>query len=228
MKIKLSELLTRMILFCSLIMLAFTGVIGIERTKYFLFLIVGLCGAKIFNMRFTGTQLWALLIIALSLILVFVLHDATFANQLIFFTSLIFAIDIYHKGIDKGTWKMLKISTIIACCWFIISSQFAGAWNYNDQLELSFGNPNMTGIALSVPAMLLIIMAAEQKKKKIRLIYMGMSAMMLYLIYSTENRGSLLTVLAFAVCAILALGKRNRGELRTSGFIGHLNCCRLL
>ena len=208
MKIKISELLTRLIICCSLIMLAFTGVIGIERTKYFLFLIVGLCLLKTVNMRLTGMQLCALLMIALSLMLVFALHDATFANQLIFFASLIFAIDIYHKGIDEGTWNLLKICTVIACSWFVISSRSAGAWDQAGRLELSFGNPNMTGIALSAPTMILVIMAVEQKSKIIRVVYMGISAVMLYLIYSTENRGSFLTVIAFSVCAILALGKK--------------------
>lgn len=207
MRIKINELLTRLIICCSLIMLAFTGVLGITRTKYFLFLIVGLCIAKIICVRLTPRQLCALMMIALSLMFAFLLHNATFANQLIFFSSLFFAIDVYHKSLNRGTWNLLKICTIIACSWFMISARSAGSWDSVGRLELSFGNPNMAGIALSVPAMILVIMAAEQKRRIVRIIYVSLSGVMLYLIYSTENRGSFFTVVAFSACAILALSK---------------------
>lgn len=208
MKIKINELLTQLIVVCSLVMLAFSGEIGINLSKYCLYLIVGLCIGKLCFLRVQVSQLTALVVILLSCIMTVYLQKSNPANHLIFFTSVILAVVLFRFGIDEISWKLLKISTVIATAWFVMQYLSGSGFDPMDRLVLFFDNPNMTGIALCAPAMVLVLMTAEEKNRFIRLLYIGILLLMMYLIYLTNNRGSLLTLVALAVLAFLAVRKK--------------------
>ena len=207
MKIKVNELLTQLIVLFSLVMLAFTGEIGIETSKYCLYLIVGLCLGKLCFLRVRAGQLAALMVILLSCIVTVYMQKANPANHLIFFTSVTLAIVLFRFGIDSVSWKLLKISALVASVWFIIQWRSGSGFDIMDRLILSFDNPNMTGIALCAPAMVLVLMTAEEKHIVLRLIYGANLAVITYLVYLTNNRGSLITLVAFIVLAFLAVKK---------------------
>ena len=206
MKIKINELLTQLTVLCSLIMLAFTGEIGINTSKYCLYLIVGMCLVKLCFLRIRASQLTALVIILLSCMMN--VHRDNPANHLIFFTSVTMAVTLFRFGIDRTSWKLLKLSAVVASVWFVFQFLSGNGFDTMDRLVLSFDNPNMTGIALCAPAMVLVLMAAEAKNAFLRLLYGMLLAAMAYLVYQTNNRGSFFTVVAFVVLAYLAVRKK--------------------
>ncbi len=209
MKTKLNELLTKLIILCSLIMLAFTDEIGISISKYCLYLIVGFCIIKIAFLRLQVSQFIALLIVFFSCVGTAIFYNENPANNLIFFTSLILAVLFARFGIEESVWKLLRYAAVIASLWFFYQYLSANTVDIAGRLILCFNNPNMAGIALCAPSSILVLMIADEKKKLARLLYTVLLAAMIYLVYLTENRGSFFTLIAFAVCALLAMLKKN-------------------
>lgn len=208
MNIKLNELLTRLIILFSLVMLAFTGVIGINTSRYCLYLIVGLCIAKLYFLRINFSQLLTLGIVLLSCAITIALQTDNPANHLIFFTSLTLMVALYHDGIDEGSWKLLKLCTLIAAVCFIFQFQFQPVYDTMDRLLFSFDNPNMAGIVLCAPAMVLVLIAAEAHSIQKRLFHIALLAIMGYMIFITGNRSSFITVVLFTIVALLAMKKK--------------------
>ena len=216
MNIRINDLCTQLIIFFSTVMLILTGIIGIGITKYCLYVIVAFCFAKVFFMKLTAAQFVSLAMILGFSLLTVLTYSGNFASWLVFITSLFFAISLFKYGIDEDSWKFLKKCTYALCVFYVGYMFFSSEFTVFDQLILYFENPNMTGIAISVPTMLLILTIAEDGKK-IDLKKIVLLAIMVYMVYLTQNRGSLIAVIVLMIASIFVLytkkGKRIQNHL---------------
>lgn len=205
MKNTVNEFCTQMTVIISTIMLTLTGIIGIDITKYCLYAIVGLCLVKTFYLKIKPVHLLLFMLIFLSSLIIVLFYGGNYASYLIFITSISFALSVDRDGISKGTWKLVKICTYTVCLMFIFQMIAYSEYSKYGQLMLYFENPNMTGIALSAPAMNLVLMIADGKKKFHNIINWILLAVMMYMITLTQNRGSLLSLLIVIIFALLAI-----------------------
>ena len=205
MKISFDERCSQLIILVSTLMLALSGIIGIEITKYCLYLIVGLGFIKILFLKLKPIYLVSFVIIMISSLWIMLTYGGTYANFLIFLTSIVFAISVVRNGISNGTWKLVKVCTYIVCLALIVEMLLSSEYSVYGQLTLYFDNPNMAGIALCAPAMMLVLMIADEKKKSYNIINWLLLAVMIYMIYMTQNRASLFSLLLVLVAALLVI-----------------------
>ena len=165
MKISFDELCSQLMILVSTLMLALSGIIGIGITKYCLYLIVGLGLVKILFLKFKSIYLVSFGIIMISSLWIMLTYGGSYASFLIFLTSIVFAISVVRNGISNGTWKLVKVCTYVVCLAFIVDMLLSSEYSAYVQLTLYFDNPNMAGIALCAPAMMLVSMIADEKKK---------------------------------------------------------------
>lgn len=205
MKIRIDEFCTQLIILCSAAMLILSGIIGIESAKYCIYAIVALCCVKTLYLKFKVAQFVSLvLVFAMSFMVVWI-HGGSLPSLLIFITSLLLAISFSCNGIDAKSWKLLKICTYAVCLYFIGYMLVVGNYSVYGQLMLYFDNPNMSGIAISAPTIMLILMLSDDKGKRINLINWVFLITMGYMLYSTQNRGSLLALILLFVVAVVAI-----------------------
>ena len=205
MNYRINEICTQLIIVMTTIMLVLSGILGIETTKYCLYVIVALCYVKAIYVKIQPLQLILFLIIFIVSFIVVITNNGVFASWIIFISSLIFAIDLFRFGIDKSTWKLLKFCSYIICIAFIGYAIFDPNLSHYDQLTLYFDNPNMTGIAISAPTILIVLMVAENKGKLLNVFNWILLLVMMFLIYLTQNRGSVFSVLLLIIVTVFSI-----------------------
>lgn len=215
MRVKFNELLTQLIVLCSLAMLTVAGQISDTIFKCCLYLVVALSIVKLCFLRLRMSQFIALVVILISCAIAVFQYGDNPANILIFFTSVALAIVLFRYGIDQGSWKLLKACSLLAIAWFLIQFVLEPNYSFANRLQLNFDNPNMTGIAVCAPSMFLVLMMVEENRRNIKWIYGILLALVVYIIYLTENRSSLITLVAF--CAMAWLAVRKKKSFRATG-----------
>ena len=205
MKIKIDELCTQLVILFATLMLVLSGVIGIDRAKFFMYALVAVGCVKLLFLKFRPVQILSVMVVlGMSFITVW-LYGGVWANLLVFVVSLVVAISFFNNGIDERTWKLLKVCAYAVCLFDIGYMLLVGGYSEYGQLMLYFDNPNMTGIALNVPATMLVLMAAENKGKKGNYINLILLAVILYMTYMTQNRGSMFAIVLLIVAAVFAV-----------------------
>lgn len=203
MVIKLNQLLTKLIIFCATAMLMFTGVLGIGVTKYFTFAIIAFCFSKALFLHLKPMQFCLLMAIAISSVFTILLQKGETVYLFIFTGSLILELTLCRDGIDSGSWKVLKVCSVVVAAWFIFLFFFDPSAMQFGKLYYSFDNPNMTGISLCGFGMILVLMASEERKLPGKLLRYAVVAMTIFLVYLTENRGSFFTLILMVAAALL-------------------------
>ncbi len=222
MTIKIDELCTQLIVIISTVMLSLCGLFGIETMKYCIYAIVVLSFLKLLYIRITPFQLIAFACLFLSSMFILALHGGSLSSLIVSLSSVIFAISIFAKGVDEATWKLIKLCTYVVAVAFILYMIFAPAWTDYDQLSLYFENPNMTGIALCAPAMMLVLMLYESKRILAKGINLILLAVLAFMIYTTQNRSSFFSLLFLLVIALLMALQRKERRIASPVFFGLL------
>ena len=194
----------RAILLLSTAMLVLTGILGIERTKYCFFLIMALSVLKFLHIRMDVRILLLLIAIGASSLVYSFLYGGQLVNWLIFMSSILYAYSLHVDGLEERDWRLLQRCAVVISISFILYHLLAGQRNFAGFIMLYFDNPNMAGIAITAPTVILIISCIyrrEQGNTRWRIPLYALIVCNTVLIYLTNNRGSLLTVAAALLCA---------------------------
>lgn len=154
-----------------------------------------------------------LIIITASIYSLFFIHNIP--RLAIFISSLMFAVVVFENGLDS--YNMFFLMTCSVLLSFQVIYQSFQEFNYfrTGSLVLSYKNPNMAGIVLSNIVLILFVGFYYYKKKRIKVFFFFLSIYLIYLLFLTENRGSILAVLAAIFLIFLyRKGKKISNKLR--------------
>lgn len=212
MKLDLDELCTHLIILASTIMLALCGVFGIGTLKLCIYAIVVLSFAKILESKSTQFQLITFTAFIMSALFIVLVDGGLMSSFIVSLSTIVLAISLFKNGIEEYTWKFIKVCTYIVSFAFIAYMFLSPSRSIYDQLLLYFENPNMAGIAISAPAMMLVLMFLEGKSKTKKAVTFAILAMMVYMVYETQNRGSFFSLVFLLIVALFMMfqkgGKR--------------------
>lgn len=214
-KIRLDELCIQLIIITSALLLVLSAFLEIEVLKYCIYAIVVFAFLLILQMKFKLKQLISLACFSVSSFAALFLYGGNMGSLIVSIASLFLAIFLFEKGINLPTWRLVKICTYVISLSFIAQFIFAPQKTIYNQLLLCFDNPNMTGIALLAPAMILVVMLSEKQKVSVKIIDTVILAVLAYMIYQTQNRGSLLSLIVAIVAAFLASFKKKPKRLHS-------------
>ena len=198
---------TKLIIILSTIMLGLTGWLGISLTTYCLFAIMLLSLIKFLFVKAEIKHYVILIGIALACFIHFLINSASVTSILIFLTTIMLAFSFHIDGIKKGDWMLLKICAYFLSVVYIVVFLISPNYNTSGFLMLFFDNPNMTGIAICAPTLILAISLFEKEQFKQLLVPMLFLLIDLYLLYLTNNRGSFITAIA-VICFIFSVKLR--------------------
>ncbi len=194
-----------------------------EVTKYYLFSIVSLCmflGVlsifKIISRYYKNTYIIAPY---LTLIVGTLTYNGLFRDSIpfaiIFISSVAFLLYMYFFGIDKKNMNLIIVCNIPLVVLHYIGSLNNSYFDYHrNSLVLVYENPNMAGIVISSTGLILITGMFYVKKQFQKVALAILSLVCLYLIFITNNRGSLLSVFLFVIILVWTRGNRINRVLR--------------
>lgn len=213
MEIRLDEFCVQLMIIASTLMLVLSSFFEVETLRYCIYAIVALTFVLIPQMKFKLKQLIPLACFLVSSFAALFLYGGNMGSLIVSIASLFLAMFLFEKSINLPTWRLVKICTYIVSLSFIAQFIFAPQKTIYNQLLLCFDNPNMTGIALLAPAMILVVMLFEKQKVSVKIIDTVILAVLAYMIYQTQNRGSLLSLIVAIVAAFLASLKKKPKRL---------------
>lgn len=199
-------------------------IIPISTAKYLLFLAVGLSYALLFltriptNSRSNIRLKYSYYLLLISSLLYSILLRNNFQNFVIFSSSVILLVYLYNYGLDKSNIFLLYFSNVFLTIAHVMGSRDPDAFTVSENaLVLGFQNSNMTGIVISSSIFILITGLYYFKGKEIKLLLLVLIIIDSYLLFKTNNRGSMLAIAVFLIFLILSRSKNREFKLaRTS------------
>lgn len=199
-------------------MIFFSYYWGKQQTRYFLFSVVAL-SAVVFLLDILKNNYkipFSFMITIVSSVVYSLVFMNNIPSLIIFITSLMFALYMYVQGLDKTNIKLLFFCCLLLSIQAIYMSTLPSSrFSFSNALVLAFDNPNMAGIILSNIVIILIIGIFYFKRPSARICLALISIVMCYLVVLTNNRGSLLTLIVFALLIVLSRrGKMINNKVR--------------
>ena len=216
----INQYCTKLIIVLSTIMLGLTGWLGVSVTTYCLFAIMLLSLIKFLFVKAEIKHYVLLVGIALACFVHFLINSVSVVSILIFLTSIMLAFSFHIEGIKKGDWILLKICAIFLSAIYLIVFLISPNYNMSGFLMLFFDNPNMTGIAICAPTLILAISLFEKKQFKQMIVLILFLLVDLYLLYLTNNRGSFITAIA-VICFVLSV-KISKSNKKPQAFVSKI------
>ena len=190
-------------------MLVLAGFFEIERLKYCIYAIVALSFVLILQVKLTLLQIMAIACFLTSSMISLSMDASFFSSWIVTVASIFFAVFAFKRGISPVAWKLVKFSTYVNSLSFILYMLFHPETNINNSLLLFFENPNMTGIATVAPAMILVVMLCDPKRRTAyKVCDFLLLTVLSYMVYATQNRGSFISLLLVMVAALFATSRK--------------------
>lgn len=187
----------------------------ITSTKYLIFSLVGFSlflGIINLHIIFQGfprvsrTQFLFLALIVGSAIYAGIIRHSL-PTAIVFISSVTFMLLMYKNGLTKRNISLLLTCTSFLTVFHIISLGVFDENSFKQIMNSTFQNPNMAGIVISSTIMILItgVYIVNKPYKKIIIIILAVTS--IYQLYLTENRGSLITILALLLLLMVFRSK---------------------
>jgi hypothetical protein len=134
----------------------------------------------------------------ISTILYSVFLRNSISSALIFLAGIVYLVFIYKRGLDKRNIYLLLICNLLLVVIHFYNIQAPEAYsNVSNTLVGAYENSNMTGIVISASIFILVTGLFIVKKKLNKLILLIFILVALYLLITTNNRGSILAIAVF-------------------------------
>lgn len=137
-----------------------------------------------------------------------------FKKYLIFCSTVIFLFVINKIEISKRTVKFILIINIILGCFYTYSFYYGGGRAYYSEygsryLTFNFTSPNLTAMWLLVTILYIFMAIVILKSKIVRLFCIALLVPMIYFLYKTEARTSLIVLVLYFVLVSYVIFKKN-------------------
>jgi len=200
------------VILCSACLIFFSYYTSAEVTKYFLYIsITIIIGYYLFNINIKGKinhEIW--LYICLIFVIINYFIGGKYLPQLVFFISALFFMDIlYKKGISKKSIRLLLIVFSILIFQALFETFISKSFNRSHQLTLCFKNPNMTSIVLSNISIIIMVGFFYFKNKLMKIMCLLLFIVGSILVYMTNNRGSIFTLIVFLLLILFYIKGKN-------------------
>lgn len=163
-----------------------------------------------------------LLFIIISFSFIFVLNGAnvvtfSYIKKVIFFSSaLIFFFITTKINSNKKTVEIILKLNIIIAIFYIINYLVMPRDYIAGGLTFNFTNPNLTAMWLIHPAMYILLGTFFYNNKLMRFICIALACMVIYFIYETGSRTTLISIITFIILIIYCLIKK---RIKISNFL---------
>ena len=204
-RIELSKLMIRLVVFCSVSMVALSFFLDVQILAYFLFANIALSFA-LFLISFRGTKIYLMacfLAICVFIRYLFFLGTIKLVDSLIFAAIIFYAVSVMHIGIDKISKKIIFWGALVTVFLMFVNITQSGVRTYQGWLVYNFVNSNTAAnVSLNLLAVLIISRFNINKTwKKVFIIVCEIG--MIQVIWMTSSRSSFGAALAMELCAIL-------------------------